>query len=334
MEAFILKLIFAALFSFFFTFYLVPICCLLAAKLRVMDVPDGIVKRHTSATPYLGGIAVYAGFIGALALTYPFENRIFLLIVGSTVLLFVGLIDDVLVTTPAQKFFGQLIAMFCFLKASLYLKEHFFYKIWTIPVSLFWILSIVNAFNLIDVMDGLATLTALCATATFLCIALYSANYPLALLLSAFLGALAAFFYYNKPPARIYLGDAGALFIGGFLATVPFLFEWGTYNWYGFFTPPVILAIPCLEICQLIIVRLSKGISPFRASPDHFSLLLLAKGWSKYKILLFVFILSLFLGVVAGLFFKGDLTIFQLVGVGVFTVFIWVVAIFYGAKKG
>lgn len=319
----VLKQIFAGIFSFFITFYLIPIFCSLAAKLGIMDVPDGSVKRHASATPYLGGVAVYMGFISALALTYPFENQNFLFMVGVTILLFIGLVDDLLVMSPQQKFFGQLIAAFCFLKAGLYLKEHFFYKIWTIPVSLFWILSITNAFNLIDVMDGLATLTAFCVTLMFLAFALFSGQGSLVILLSAFLGALGAFFYFNKPPAKIYLGDAGALFIGGFLATIPFFLGWSTYNWYGFFTPTIILAVPSLEMCGLIMLRLLKGHSPFKASPDHFSLLLLAKGWSKNQVLLFVAIFHILLFALAVLFYGGYISFPVLWVIGFCILCVW-----------
>jgi UDP-GlcNAc:undecaprenyl-phosphate GlcNAc-1-phosphate transferase len=329
MEAALLKLFFSLSISFLVTLYLVPLLCSLAIKLGVMDVPDGAIKRHAVATPYLGGIAVYGGFIVALALTCPFENQICLLLIGSTMLLFIGLIDDLLVMKPYQKFFGQVIATFCFLKAGLYLKEQFFYHYWTIPLSAFWILSVINAFNLVDVMDGLATLLAACAAATFLIIALYLQNYTLALLLTAFLGPLLAFLWYNRPPAKIYLGDAGALFIGGFLATVPFLFKWGTYNWYGFATPLVILAIPSLEVVQLIIIRLRKGIPPTQGSPDHFSIYLQANGWRKQAILIYVFSLCCALALASTLFFLAKVGIAEMAIAGCVFLGIWLAALNY-----
>jgi len=166
-----LKMIFSLVFSFLITLYLVPVCATLANKLHFIDVPDGRIKRHKQSTPYLGGVAVYCGFLCGIALTIPFENKIFLFLVGTTLLLLTGLIDDLCVLKPYQKLFGQLIASLCYLKAGLYLKEHFFYNFWNIPLSFFWIVSLINAFNFVDVMDGLATLLAIMATVGFLSIA-------------------------------------------------------------------------------------------------------------------------------------------------------------------
>lgn len=287
------RLFFSFIISFLITLYLVPLFALIAKKLNVLDIPDGAVKKHEKPTPYLGGIAIYVGFIASLALIFPYENKIALLLVGSTLLLFIGLIDDILRIKPYQKFFWQFIAAFCFLKAGLYLKESFFLNnVWNFPVSILWILTIINAFNLVDVMDGLATTLASCATITLLFLALLFDQPQLALLLVTFLGPLLAFLWYNRPPAKIYLGDAGSLFIGGFLGTVPFLFKWGSYNPYGFITPILVLSIPLLEVITLILVRTYKKIPFYYGSPDHFSIYLQQGGWSKYKILGFVLILS------------------------------------------
>ena len=296
------KLFFSFLLSFLFAFYLVPILSSVAFRLNILDVPDGSLKKHKQPTPYLGGVAVYIAFIVALALTFPFENHMFAFFVGSTLLLFVGLIDDLVPLKPYQKFAGQIIAALCFLRAGFYIKLHFFENYWAMPLSFIWTLSVINAFNLVDVMDGLATTLAGCSVISFLIIALYFGQVTVALLLCALLGALVAFFWYNKPNASMYLGDAGSLFIGGILATVPFMIHWGRYHWYGYISPIIILAIPLLEISSLIAIRTCKGIPFYRGSPDHFSIYLQNNGWSKKQILLYMVLLSIYLFVAAFLF--------------------------------
>ena len=318
-----IKYIFSFVFSFLITFYLVPFFSSLANKIQFVDVPDGKVKQHKKPIPYMGGIAVYGGFLFSIAFTMPFENKIFLLLVGCTLLLLIGLVDDLLQLKAYQKFFGQLLVALCFLKAGFYLKEHFFYNIWNLPLSLLWILTIINAFNLVDVMDGLATSIAIFATITFACIALIFQHHLVLLLLLPFLGALCAFLYYNKPPASIYLGDAGSLFIGGFLATVPFLFDWGTYNWYGYLTPIIILAIPLLECASLIIIRMYKNIPFYNASPDHFCLYLQSAGWSKEGILKYIGFMASIIGTVSLLFVSGKLSITTIFFVGGLFLLIW-----------
>jgi UDP-GlcNAc:undecaprenyl-phosphate GlcNAc-1-phosphate transferase len=294
---FIAQLFFSFIVAFLVTYFLVPVVCKIANSLGIIDQPDGVIKKHEKATPYLGGVAVYMGFISSIALFSCLESSLFSLLVGSTVLLFVGLLDDLNPMKPYQKFLGQIIAAICFINGGFFLKEQFFQENYMIalPISLLWILTIINAFNLVDVMDGLATTIAIGSAFIFAFVALFFQLQAPALLLSALLGALVAFLWYNKPTAKIYLGDAGSLFLGGVLACVPFLFKWGVYNPYGYLAPAVILAIPLLEISTLVIIRTYKGIPFFRASPDHFSIYLRSKGWSKNFILVYVGLISLVL---------------------------------------
>ncbi len=297
-----LKIIFGFLFGFLITFYSIPSLIDLAFRIGLLDKPDGKLKQQLVATPYLGGVAIYLGFMSALAIVFPFENIFFLPLVSCTLLLLIGLIDDLISLQPHQKFVGQMIVTFCFLKAGLYLKEQFFYNSGNIVLSFFWILTIINAFNLVDVMDGLATILSLAAGGTFFVIALITGNFPLALLLACLMGALSAFLLYNKPPAKIYLGDAGSLFIGGWMAIIPFMVPWALYQPFGFLTPLIILMIPLLEIGNLILIRSYYRIPFYRGSPHHFSLLLQKRGWAKWHILLSILLASVVLFSVSLLF--------------------------------
>ncbi len=325
MELILIRAFSAFIIAFFITFYLIPQVCKLAFRLQLIDVPDGAIKLHKKPTPYLGGVAVYCGLLCSLALIFPFENNFFLFFIGITVLLFVGLIDDLIMLKPYQKLLGQLIAVYCFVKSGFYLKEHFFYSYWGIFLSALWMLVVINAFNLVDVMDGLAAIISLMASLSFLIIALSMNNYAIVILLCAFMGALTAFFWYNKPTAQIYLGDAGSLFIGGFLATIPFLFNWGSYNVYGYITPIVILAIPLLEITSLILIRTYKGIPFYYGSPDHFSNYLQYNGWSKQAILVYIASLSAVLAVSSFLYVKNLLHISSLLVLAFIFLSVWIV---------
>jgi len=329
MQAVFLRLFFSTLVSFLVTLYLVPLFCSLARRLQLVDAPDGKIKLQKQSIPYLGGIAVYTGFIFALTLIFPFQNQFFLLLVGSTFLLFLGLLDDILVLRARSKFLGQLIVALCFLKAGLYLKGQFFSNVWNLPISLLWILSVINAFNLIDVMDGLATTVALWSATSFFAIALWFGSYEVALLLTALIGPLAAFLWYNKPPASIYLGDAGSLFIGGFLATIPFLIDWGRYNWYGYLAPTVILAIPLLEGVGLIIIRRYKGIPFYKGSPDHFSHYWQRNGLSKGHVLLMICLLSTFQFVATVLFVAHFVGLISFIVGGLLFILCWISLLFW-----
>lgn len=148
------------------------------------------------------------------------------------------------------------------------------------------------------------------------------------------MGALIAFFWYNRPPAKIYLGDAGSLFIGGFLATIPFLFNWGLYNnCYGFLTPAIILAIPLLEVTFLVIIRSYKGIPFYQGSPDHFCLYLKMNGWSIWEILLYVLTVSLVLFNIALAFAHNKISFMQLFAFGIAFLAFWVFVLSYKRKS-
>jgi UDP-GlcNAc:undecaprenyl-phosphate GlcNAc-1-phosphate transferase len=285
----------AFLFSFFFVLFGTPFIIFFAFKNNIVDAPDGKIKQQKTPIPYLGGIAIYLGFVLSLFFFVSFQGYLSFFIFGLTILLVLGLVDDLWVTTPFQKLLGQMVAAASFLIAGLSLKEVFLSSWGNYLLSFFWILSIVNAFNLVDVMDGLATTLAICATASFLIFSFIFGLSSTTILLSAFLGSLCGFFYYNKPSAKIYLGDAGALFIGGFLAVIPFFFNWRLHSVNGFLVPCVVLAIPLLEVLSLIVIRTYKGKPFYYGSPDHYCLYLTAKGWSKYEILLFSTFVSIVL---------------------------------------
>ncbi len=335
MNILLVKSAFAILISFLITFYLIPLLCTFARRIHFLDVPDGIIKQQDGPVPYLGGIAVYVGFLFALALVIPFQNTLVSFLIGTTLLLFIGLLDDFFVLKPYQKFFGQFVVALCFLQSGFYLKERFFlsWELASIPLSLVWILVVINAFNLVDVMDGLSTTIALCASASFMAIALASASGWLVLLFSSLMGALLGFFFYNRPPACMYLGDAGSLFLGGFFAAAPFLFPWGTYTVYGFLAPFIILVVPLLEITSLIVIRSYKKIPFYQGSPDHFFLYLLDNGWSKWGILGYVSLISLVAGGVAFELVAGHISIEQLCVLGGVFLALWGGIVFWKDTK-
>ena len=329
MEIVFVRHLFSFVFPLLLTLYLIPMMISAALKFKILDMPDDGLKTHKKATPYLGGLAVYIPFIATLSIAYPFENKILWLFLGVTFLLFVGLVDDLKILKPAQKLFGQVLAVFCFLKGGFSLKTTFFSDFFNIFTSGFWMLCVINAFNLVDIMDGLSSLLAIIIGGTFFVIALLLGEYMLSVLLLAFLGPLIAFFFFNKPPAKIYLGDAGSMFIGGFLAAVPLLFPWSSISFEAYYTPMIILGIPLLELLTLVVIRTYKGIPFYKGSPHHFAIYLKNKAWSVQRALVFTATMSSILSVIAVLFLFGCLSFSFLLGLGAVFIFTWYYFIFF-----
>lgn len=322
-SVYLLPLAITGLVSCFCTFCFIPIFSFLATKIGLLDNPDGNIKKHANPTPYLGGVGVYCGFLCGLIFSFSFNSTTFFLLAGSTPLLFLGLLDDAKPLRAYKKFLGQFIVAICLLQASIYLKQQFFHNYWCMPLFVLWVLALVNAFNLIDVMDGLATTVALGAISSFLSVAFILDNNEITLPLVALGGSLVAFLWYNRPPAQIYLGDAGSLWIGGFLAIIPVFFNWSSYNAYGYLTPVVILSIPLIEVFSLIVIRTYKKLPFYLGSPHHFCHYLQANGWSKQLILVYLVIISVVLNIISCLYVQGIITFPILLGIGCFLSCIW-----------
>ncbi|HBS48061.1 TPA: hypothetical protein DEO28_02380 [Candidatus Dependentiae bacterium] len=319
-------------FAFIFTFYLIKIVTKIAYKYSIMDFPDGKIKKHDGGVPYLGGIAIFVSFICTLGLFYPFKNSILWLVIGCILILFVGFFDDLINFSPLQKLIGQVVAVICFLRGGLSLKEAFFSDFWSLAISGFWMLLIINAFNLVDVMDGLSTSLAIIAATSFFVIAILMKQYLLSLLLITFIAPLLVFFIYNKPSAKIYMGDCGSLFLGGFLAAVPLLFCWSSKNEFGFFVPILILIVPLSEVTMLILIRTFLGIPFYRGSPHHIASFLLAKKLSKYKILLMTSVFAIYYSIFAILFLFNFVSIVSLFYALIAFWFLWVSYVYLQKK--
>lgn len=303
MNYFVFRLIIGLVLSFLITLYLIPFFIKIANKHCFVDSPDGVIKKQKESVPYLGGLAIFTGFITSCVLIVPAPSSIFLLVPCLTLLLLLGLIDDLVVLKPHQKFFGQFIAALCFLKSILYVNSSFCVDYFHLVLSALWIISLINAFNLIDVMDGLTATVSLGSGLIFFALSLSVQYFDVSLFIVSLLGPVIAFLLYNRPPALMYLGDAGSLFLGGFFATLPFLFPWNFYNPVGFLTPFIILIIPIFELIWLIVIRTWYKIPFYKASSHHFALMLIERNWTKKSILFLITFFLIQIGILSIAFF-------------------------------
>ncbi|MCB9492848.1 MAG: undecaprenyl/decaprenyl-phosphate alpha-N-acetylglucosaminyl 1-phosphate transferase [Epsilonproteobacteria bacterium] len=333
MQAVFFRHIFCFIFSLLLSYKIIPMLIKAAFKFNILDAPNGELKKHANPVPYLGGFAIYISFIATLAIAYPFQNTALWLLLGSTFLLFVGFVDDLKVMTPGQKFFAQCLAVLCFLKGGCSLKTNFFVSYVRTFLSGFWMLSVINAFNLIDVMDGLSAIVSITVASSFLVVALLLEQYLVSLLLVAMLGGLCGFFWYNKPPARIYLGDAGSLFLGGFFAAIPLMIEWSRQSIDIYYTPVIILAIPLLELGFLVLIRSWLSIPFYYGSPHHFSIFLQKKRWNKWKILAFTFFMSTVFSTLALMHMYKFIDFYFLACSMCIMLSMWVYTVFYEQKS-
>ncbi|MBN1595809.1 undecaprenyl/decaprenyl-phosphate alpha-N-acetylglucosaminyl 1-phosphate transferase, partial [candidate division FCPU426 bacterium] len=168
-----------------------------------------------------------------------------------------------------------------------------------ILLSLFWVVGVTNAMNLIDIMDGLAAGVSLIAAAVFFIIAMQNGRYNDMYIVAALGGAVLGFLPYNFPRARIYLGDTGALLLGFVLSSVAMGESYSRMNPLAVLAPILILGVPIFDTLFIMFLRHRRGVSMFRGSPDHLALRLVKLGVDKKRTVLLLWGVSIVLGLAA-----------------------------------
>lgn len=253
--------------------YTTPLMRTAALRFGIVDRPDGRLKQQAEPVPYLGGLAIYLSFLLALTATRRFDSTEVLgMLLGGAIAVILGLIDDLGVLSPGIKLAGQVVAVLTLINASVYIKLGFLSPPVAIILSFLWLLGIINAFNLIDVMDGLAAGVAAAASFILFLIAAVNGRQTYAILLAALCGALVGFLRYNVPPARIYMGDTGSMFIGLMLGALAMNNSYTRHNLVASVAPVVILGVPIFDMLFVMYVRYRRGLPVFLGSPDHFAL--------------------------------------------------------------
>lgn len=286
MSAAWLELLLAPVLAFALALYATPLLRRAALRYGVVDKPDGALKQHAEPVAYLGGVAVYLAFLVTTSLVLDFDQRVVGLLLGATMLTMVGLFDDLKVLPAGAKLIAQLLVVAVAFKSELFIEIEAFPLMLALPLSVLWLVGVTNAFNIIDVSDGLAAGTAAIAACSFVAISMASGDQLFAALNLALLGATAGFLRFNWAPARIYLGDTGSLFIGFVLASLGLLGAYGRGSTATTLAPVLVLIVPILDTTLVTIARVARGTSPLHGSNDHFAVRLRARGYSAQKVAL------------------------------------------------
>lgn len=267
-----------------------------AVVLNIFDHPTTSVKTHREPVPYLGGVAIFLAF--ALALiwirvltSFPSGTLRSLrgILAGSTVMFLMGLVDDIKHhgLHYRTKFFFQIAAACMVMFFGIRIK--FITPSWLgYAMTIIWIVGITNAFNLIDIMDGLASGLATVATLAFIFITLPTEEIYVNIASAALCGAVLGFFPYNVSKKwRLFMGDCGSLLLGFICSSLALGTSYGKQTEWGVFAPLLILCLPIFDTILVFTMRIRKGVSPFLGSKDHFGLRLELLGWPRKSILIF-----------------------------------------------
>ena len=311
-----LRLLITILTGFFANALLTPLIIHVAHRKRWYDERNHR-KIHIDDTPRIGGVGIYVGFLVAAVVAIGFGGtgasfaavllRFLPLLIGITMIHGLGLIDDFHDLRAVLKLIIQIAAATVVTIGPFRIDRVVIPFVWyqvelglfAYPVTVLWIVAISNALNFIDGVDGLAGGTAAIAALFFGVIALLTGQGLTALLAVALFGSVAGFLIYNKPPARIFMGDSGSYVLGFVLSVLPLMLANGTGTGMGLIPAITILAVPTLDVTTSVVRRLSRGKHPFSADREHLHHKLMDIGFGTLKILAVSYSVSVVFGLVA-----------------------------------
>ncbi len=328
--------------AFTITFLAIPVIINVAEMKKLFDVPDERKVHRTPITP-LGGLAIFGGFVFGCLLTVHFNQsgEFQYFIAAAMVIFFLGLKDDILVISPVKKFIGQVLAAFMIIYyGQIQIRSmHGFLGIDQLPemfsllLTYFAVIVIVNSFNLIDGIDGLAGSLGVMSLTMFGIFFLYVNIPSYSILAFSLAGSLMAFLIFNFQPAKIFMGDTGSLLIGmvNAILVIKFINVANSPDVsYPIESAPAIgfaiLMIPLLDTLRVFAIRIFHRRSPFSPDRNHIHHLLLDRGFS-HRTITFI-LLSINLAVV-GLIYMGRSLGCTLLIFSVLVIFFSIIGVFY-----
>jgi UDP-GlcNAc:undecaprenyl-phosphate/decaprenyl-phosphate GlcNAc-1-phosphate transferase len=298
---------------FFATFALVgtltPVMRKIAISKKIYDLPNASHKTHKEPVPYLGGVAIIIGVTVisyAAAIYKQFNTEDFLLLTSvlapAIVLGLIGLWDDLRNLRPGPRLAIQTVAGI--FTAYILISQDTVgnptgSQTLDAIITVVWIVGICNSINFFDNVDGGAAGTVAISSLGLFYLTYQNQQIFIAALSSVTAGATIGFLLWNKSPARIYMGDAGALFLGVLIATLTIRLQPDTDAlWKSLATPVLLLAVPILDTTTVVLSRIRRGVSPLQGGYDHLSHRLMSKGIARKQAVVFLWAASLFLVVV------------------------------------
>jgi UDP-GlcNAc:undecaprenyl-phosphate GlcNAc-1-phosphate transferase len=285
--------------SMMVSYLLTPINKKLATWLGALDLP-GKRRINLEPVPTLGGLAIYGGLMVSLSsrgLLNQFES----VVIGGTLIIILGIIDDLYELSPGYKLVGQLIISLSVIKLGVRIEtiNGMSLGILSIPATLGWLLGTINIINLIDGLDGLAGGVAVIAAAVLASFAYQQGQLMVVSLTMALIGATLGFLRYNFNPAQIFMGDTGSMFLGLMLGIISIIGALKTVTAATFLLPLLALGVPIIDTAAAIARRKLKGKAISAADQAHLHHNLLKLGLAQHQAAVIIYLITVFLGLMA-----------------------------------
>ena len=292
------------------SFMITPLVKKLAIKVNAIDIPKDERRVHNKPIPVMGGLAIYMAFVlGTILYNGILTTSQIGIIIGATIILIGGIIDDIKDLSPKYKVLIQVMAAICLLISGVRIsfvtnpfREFYPYLSigWiNIPVTIIWIVGVTNAFNLIDGLDGLAAGIAFISSVTLMIVSLLNGRLEAAFLTAVLSGAILGFLPYNFNPASIFMGDTGSQLLGFLLAAISIEGAIKSATVFVIAVPILAFGLPIYDTLFAMIRRKVNGKSMMQADKGHLHHRLLDMGLNQKQVVIIMYFISAVLGGIA-----------------------------------
>lgn len=306
----VLPVILALAVSMLLSFGLTPLVKRLAYKIGAVDIPKDKRRMHDHPIPRLGGLAIFIGFVITVLIFAQPDRQLRGILLGACLIVAVGVVDDSHPLGAGIKFILQIVAALIAVWHGVIIQmianplpfvggAYWDFGIMAVPITVIWIVAVTNSVNLIDGLDGLADGVSTIAALTMLIIALLIGDLKMAVICGALVGACVGFIPYNRNPAKIFMGDTGATFLGYMLATVSVTGLFKLYAMISFIVPFIILGFPIFDTASAFTRRILRGQNPMKADRSHTHHKLIDMGMNQKQAVATLYLVAGVLGLCA-----------------------------------
>lgn len=298
----ILRLIFAFVVAFLISYAGTPIVKILAFRIGAVDVPKDNRRMHKKPTARIGGLAIFYGFIISILCFAEIDTQLRGILIGCIIIVVLGIFDDIYSLNALFKFVIQICAALIvvmhgvridhFSSFGIGTNPYISLGIWSVPITVLWIVGVTNAVNLIDGLDGLAAGVSTISTVSLFAISLIMREPAVAIVTAAVAGAGFGFLPYNIHPAKIFMGDTGSTFLGFILGSISIVGLFKSYAVISLAVPFLILGLPIFDTAFAIIRRLMRGQSPMHPDRGHVHHRLIDLGFDQKQTVIILLITS------------------------------------------
>lgn len=289
-------------------FTMTPPVRVLAFRIGAVDIPLDQRRMHKKPIPRIGGLAIFFGFTASTMIFCNPTKELLTIWIGGFVLVALGILDDVFRLPAMLKFVVQIGAAVIAVVNGVVIDHisiggnYIMFGVWRIPITILWIVGLTNAINLIDGLDGLACGVSAISSASLFCVVLLNGDLHSAMITAILTASCIGFIPFNKNPAKIFMGDTGALFLGFTLAVMSVQGVFKLHTVISFLVPLSIFALPLLDTTVAIIRRVAHGKSPFSPDRGHLHHKLVDMGFTQKNAVRILYAICALLGLVAVVF--------------------------------